>query len=291
MTDTSPTGVEASLQRTLKTIGSVVAPTTVVTALLFYFGWVSINTQAVYFGFDHSLLGFSTQDYLLQSISAVFLPLGVALLIALLAFWCHSRLVEWIGPGRPGRVIVFSFAFAGAALFAVGLFGIVRPRDLDPLTPTGFGGGVGLFSYAVYLHRHRLSANPSRKTPIPRASSLPSLNVLAVTLLVALSAVWLVAEYGEWDGRRKAETLVDGLTSRPSVVVYSPKRLELRGIGVREEALAEESSEYAFRYEGLRLLIRSNGRFFLLPTGWSTSGGVTIVLRDREDLRVEFVRS
>lgn len=55
--------------------------------------------------------------------------------------------------------------------------------------------------------------------------------------------------------------------------------------------MAEESSEYAFRYEGLRLLIRSNGRFFLLPTGWSTSGGVTIALRDREGLRVEFVRS
>ena len=70
----SDASAEASLHQALRTIGSVVAPTTLLTALLFYFGWVSVSVQSRYFGFDASLLEFSTQDYLLQSISPTFLP-------------------------------------------------------------------------------------------------------------------------------------------------------------------------------------------------------------------------
>ena len=70
-------------RRALELIGLVVAPTTLVTALAFYFGWVLTNSRASYFGIDASALGYSTQDYLLRSADALFVPLGSVFVLAL----------------------------------------------------------------------------------------------------------------------------------------------------------------------------------------------------------------
>ena len=58
----------------LELFGLVIAPTTIITALAFYFGWTLTNARASYFGIDASALGFSTQDYLLRSADALFVP-------------------------------------------------------------------------------------------------------------------------------------------------------------------------------------------------------------------------
>ena len=282
------TGVEASLHQTLRTIGSVIAPTTLLTALLFYFGWVSVSVQARYFGFDASLLEFSTQDYLLQSISPTFLPLGGALLVVLALLRGHNFLDHWIGPGRAGGIVVGVVAAAGLALFFRGFFGILWPRPVDPLTPLGFAGGLGLVSYTLFLRRRRSATDGSQAAAPRPAVRLFSLDALALSLFIGLSVVWVVAEYAEWDGSRKAQRLVRDLAYRPAVVVYSPQRLLLEGPGVREEDLSGAEAEYAYRYDGLRLLVRSGDRLFLLPAEWSHDDGNVILLRDRDDVRMEF---
>jgi hypothetical protein len=43
-------------------VSLVVAPTTLVTALLYYFGWSSTGAEARNFGLEQSLLGLSTTD-------------------------------------------------------------------------------------------------------------------------------------------------------------------------------------------------------------------------------------
>ena len=78
-----------SARSALELAGLVVAPTTLVTALAFYFGWVLTNSRASYFGIDASALGFSTQDYLLRSADALFVPLGTALVLALGSSGCR----------------------------------------------------------------------------------------------------------------------------------------------------------------------------------------------------------
>ena len=45
---------------------------------------------------------------------------------------------------------------------------------------------------------------------------------------------------------------------------------------------------YRYRYSGLRLLIRSGGKYFLLPGNWTRDAGTVIVLGDRPDYRFEF---
>ena len=220
------TGIEASLQQTLRVISSVAAPTSVLVATLYYFGWVSTSVQANYFRFDASLLGFSTQDYLLQSISPVFLPLGAALLVVLFLVQCHIA-VRRAGSDRADRLVSAVLAVTGLALFTVGLVGIVRPRPVDLMTPLGFAAGTGTLSYAVHLRRSRRSALFSETaTPSGGGRGL-SLSTLALSVLIGLCLVWVVAEYAEWDGLHKAERLEYNLPRKAGVVVYAKQRLLL----------------------------------------------------------------
>jgi Zn-dependent protease with chaperone function len=46
----------------VRIVGSIVAPTTLLTALLFYFGWSFAYWFFAYFGVDSTVLGLTTQD-------------------------------------------------------------------------------------------------------------------------------------------------------------------------------------------------------------------------------------
>lgn len=71
------------------------------------------------------------------------------------------------------------------------------------------------------------------------------------------------------------------------MTLYSERPLHLGGTGVTETPLAGEDAAYRYRYDGLRLLIRSGGNFFMLPTQWTRQDGVAIVLRDDPSVRLE----
>ena len=65
-----------------------------------------------------------------------------------------------------------------------------------------------------------------------------------------------------------------------------------RGIGgpaVREVKLGSAASPL-YRYDGLRLLEVSGGRFFFLHDGWTVRNGVVVVLPDDNSVRIEFGR-
>ena len=82
------------------------------------------------------------------------------------------------------------------------------------------------------------------------------------------------------------------ISRRPDVTVYSAKRLHLEGPTIRETELGGPDAAYRFRYTGLKLVVRSEGKWFLLPTGWTPSNrGAALLLPDTDDLRVEFVPS
>ena len=47
-------GVADRARSAIQIVGLVIAPTTLVTALMFYFGWVQTNARSSYFGIDAS---------------------------------------------------------------------------------------------------------------------------------------------------------------------------------------------------------------------------------------------
>ena len=73
------------------------------------------------------------------------------------------------------------------------------------------------------------------------------------------------------------------------MAVYSARRLHLGSAAVVEQRLSRQDSGYRYRYVGLRLLVRSDDKYFLLPDGWSRGASAAIVLADRADTRFEFV--
>jgi hypothetical protein len=64
-------------------------------------------------------------------------------------------------------------------------------------------------------------------------------------------------------------------------VVYSDKKLQLPGAAIGVTTLSGNATAYRFRYNGLRPLLYSRDRWFLLPVDWTHDGGVTVlVIRD-----------
>lgn len=295
--DSTTATAEATVLRTVQSIGAIVGPTALVTALLFYFGWARAQSQAQYLGLDVTLFGFSSQDYILLSTHSVLIPLGELLIAGLGLLWLHRVVCEQIDrrpelalwPWAEGIV-----AAVGVTLFVVGVImnGDSRPSDARLLmTPFSLTVGVGLTGYAILISRRRRRPTSPPGGHGSAARVAPPLSAILIAMLIAVGLVWEVANYADIKGRQLGAFLTRELASQPSVVVYSPKRLQIDTGEVTETRFSEPESAYGFRYAGLKLLFRSNGRYFLVPDSWSVDGGTTIVLRDNEDLRLEFVRS
>ncbi len=282
-----------SPRRALELVGLVVAPTTLVTALAFYFGWVLTNSRASYFGIDASALGYSTQDYLLRSADALFVPLGSVFALALGGVWLHAFAIGRLGgSGARARLVIAARAAVGVGgvLFALGAFAVFRPLSFSPhylFASASPGIGIAVLAYGLHLlERAAAAQRGAARTP----SAGPNVRATALTLvalLVVLSGFWTASRYADALGRGRAERLAATLQIRPQVTVFAPKRLALAAGGVVERRLAGGGA-YGYSYSGLRLLVRSGGKYFLLPDGWTRARGSAIVLADSPDYRFEF---
>lgn len=290
------TATEATALKAVQSLGAVIGPAALVTGLLFYFGWVRAQSQGRYLGLDVTLFGLSTQDYIVQSTYAVLFPLGEVLIAGLGLLWAHAAISGLIDRDPDRSVwtwIERALPVVGALFFAAGL---VMNADRYPtdtrllLTPLCLTTGVGLTAYGVLVHRRRRGARGAGPAGSPAGRQVPLLSVILMAMLIAVGVVWEVANYAEIKGRELGEFLVSQLAYQPGAVVYSAKRLHLGAPGVVETAFREPDSAYAFRYTGMKLLFRSDGKYFLVPESWSVDGGTTIVLRDSDNLRLEFIR-
>jgi hypothetical protein len=270
-----------------------VAPTTLVTALAFYFGWVLTNSRMAYFGIDASALGFSVRDYLLRSADALFVPIGTAAVVALGAVWLHAHAIgQLANRGRRARLRIAARVaiVAGAVLFAVGAISVFAPLSFSPyyLFPSASPGiGIALLAYALHLLGRIDAAEGSLVAPPLDARSRVRTMAL-VALLILLSAFWTASTYADALGRGRSTRYAATLSRHPHVTVFSPKRLDIKADGVVERRLSGRDLAYRYRYSGLRLLLRSGGKYFLLPEGWTRSSGAAIVLADSPDYRFEF---
>lgn len=278
----------------LETARLVVAPTTLFTAVLFYFGWVYTASRALYFGIDPSTLGYSTQDYILRSADPVFLPVTALLIVGLGVVWLHASLWRWITTARDTGAVRFAgpaLVAAGVALVANGVAGVVDhplvgPRNI--VTPASLGAGVGLVAYGVCVRRRWSGCSPGGADRPESPRWLPSVSSTLVILILIATLFAAVGDWADGIGRQRAILLAHRIPDLPGVVVYSPQRLQVDAAGVRVETVGDADSAYRFRYSGLKLLIRSGGKYFLIPARWNRTDGVTLVLPDRDNLRFEF---
>ena len=102
VTDDSPPGTQ--LEQWVSIGATIVAPATVLGALLFYFGYVTSASEYAYFGIDVDTIGLSTQGYISRSPQTLLVPLLVLTLASagFLTLNAVVRRTNCVGR-RPGR--------------------------------------------------------------------------------------------------------------------------------------------------------------------------------------------
>jgi hypothetical protein len=316
------------LEQWVSTGATIIAPATVLGALLFYFGYVSSRSQYAYFGIDVDTIGLSTQDYIMRSPQPLLVPLLVLTLIGLgfltlnikirrLITSAVRRTAQDANIADPGanptqhinriRHMMQSSRLLGLAMLTIGVvllfsYAYVRDWTLYALvTPLLIAFGAALTAYASSLlklqqnlQRQQATAtveDPGRPTPAQTDGSVIArwtINVL-VYVVIGASIFWATATIAQWSGLGLAEYEAQHLDNLPSVILDTKERLFLRDGPIIEETILpySEGQTFHYRYRGLRLLIESQNRMFLVPDEWSASDSTLIVPLDGS-VRVQF---
>ncbi|MFI6595908.1 hypothetical protein ACIBHX_06650 [Nonomuraea sp. NPDC050536] len=259
-------------------VGAVAAPTTLLTAVLFYFGWSHAYWFYDYFGVDSALLGLSTQDYLQLSVDGLFVPLTVAACAGLAVLWIRALLRDRRIPAS--RLLVPAMTGCGLLLTANGVSRIFTETFLNrglAVAPLTLAAGVLLLVYAAHL-----------KVANARPQWVSILEWTVVFVLVGLSLFWAANDYSAAVGRSRAQQFVAELPTYPNVTIYSARSLSLNIPGVRQSHCQDPDAAFRYRYDGLKLVLRSANQYLFLPQGWSRETGVAILLPRSDSLRLEF---
>ena len=284
----------SALPQLPRILGGIVAPTTLLTSLLFYFGWSHAFYFFDYFGVNSTLLGLTTRDYVQRSLDGLFVPLTAVGCAALLALWGHAMLRVRLAAGSQPRVLhvlVPAMAAAGLILAAGGVWSVFAATPLTRYlvaAPLSLAFGVVLLAYAVHLRR-LLTAGQGKADRGRSPQWVAVAEWAAVFVLIGLSLFWAANDYSAAVGRSRARQLVAELPTYPSAVLYSERSLSLAAPGVREVRCHDPNAAYRFRYDGLKLVLQSGDQYLFLPEAWSPGNGVAILMPRNASLRLEFV--
>jgi hypothetical protein len=279
----TPPSVLHELPPVLKVLGQVVAPATLVTALLVFFGWSHTTALFGWFGIDPTSLGFSSTDYLLTTQDGLFVPGVVIALLVLVMTW----VLNLVRRSDPGAVLRAAWAAPVAAVVGavlatngvLGLFGRGALVDRLAVAPLCLVLGVTLLSVAGHTVRAgRLSYSRGARVA----------ELTALTLVMAMALFWATGDYSASVGRGRAAALARSLGEGPQVVLYSDKALGITAPGVRTLRCTDASGAYRYRYSGLVLLLNSNGQYVFLPTGWDRRTGRAIAVPKSAQIRLDY---
>jgi hypothetical protein len=285
-----------AVPRALQIVGSIVAPTTLVTALFIYFGFLYAVAYFRYFGINYTLLELPNQAFLILSANGVPLPLAVLAGAALLSLWLYQ--VPWADAAGPGRALLRYGLLPVVAVAAVGLLGLVLadalfavrmfPARLWEARGLSLSIGVVLLVFAAHLRRALAGpGSPGRARP-GGAVVLVVARWFCLSVLFGIGLFWAVGSYAMRMGTHEAAGYVAGLRCAPDVVLYSEKSLDLQYAGVWEEPAATPDGAYGFRYPGLKLVPQPGKQYLLLPVDWAPNTRPAILLPRADTLRLEF---
>ncbi|MDQ0075881.1 hypothetical protein [Arthrobacter oryzae] len=272
-------------KRAVDMLAVIGPPLTISTALLVYFGWARTDAQAKAMGLDVSLFGYTVQDFVLRSIPSLFIPLVWLLILAVLWLALDRFLAGHLTAGRVTgiRRLAAVILFAGlACAAAMWLVVILQPERTVLFVPYIMAAGVLLAAWGLSLWR-RATEGPERSTAALSRGSEKTL----IFCLVSLLLFWGTSDYAQALGRGLAVSYEQRSMLLPTAVVYSKDRLGISAPNVLEQS-SGTAEHPVYQYTGLRLLVVSGGRIFLLNEGWTLRSGKVVVLRDDPGTRVEY---
>ncbi|MEU8241012.1 hypothetical protein AB0C07_22440 [Actinoplanes missouriensis] len=268
----------------LHTVAVVGSPIALASALMFYFGWIRTRAETRALGYDVAVTGMSVQDFVMKSVLVLYVPLLVPVLAALVLAWAHHRLLaraEHQPPLRDSVLWVARFAAVSWPLWLTAYAGMVL------LFP-----GLRWLALPVCLTAALLStayADLVRRRLAPRERFAPTVRGLLLVALT-LAVFWDVERLAGAVGSAYAARITANPDELAAVTLYSADRLWLQGPDVTETRLGPDDSGYRYRYDGLRLLQYSGGRYFLIGARPDDQHPRVLVVAESPELRWEFSR-
>lgn len=290
-------GAGGRLERWLSIGGSIIAPATAITTLLFYFGYVSSRAQYDYFGVDVDLVGLTTQDYVMRSPQPLLVPLLVITLACALLLGAHTLIRRRVTErdrlsGLARRTVVAGLALLAAEVLLLFLYPLLQDWAEYPLM-TSFvliAGGTLTGWGLMQLRRLDAEAVAAEGGAKRRAVDAFDVAIALVWVAVAAGVFWMTATIADWSGRGLAKEQAQELRELPSVILDTKERLFLpAGMGVAETRLepVEDGQAFRYRYWNLRLLVEGKDAMFLVPNDWDAANTTLLVPVDG-NVRVRF---
>lgn len=262
-------------ERWVSFAAGIVAPVTLISGLLFYFGYVSARSQYEYFGIDVDTIGLSTQDYVMRSPQPLLVPLLGITLLAVAGLLLHNAIQPSATGIRRAKIIAIAVLLLGVlGLLGYPLLGRLPYYAL--IVPVVIGLAAATLGYLSYVDRQAAGLKPQYVL----------LGLLAV--VTTTCAFWATATTAQYSGRGLAKSDAENLKQFPVVILDTKERLQLRSPGIEETALRTGTGQtFNYRYRGLRLLVVGQNRLFLVPQQWNASNTTLVVPLDGS-IRVQF---
>jgi hypothetical protein len=259
-------------ERWVSFAAGIITPITLVTGLLFYFGYVSARSQYEYFGIDVDTIGLSTQDYVMRSPQPLLVPLLILTLLAVAFLLLHNAI-------HPTPTAIRRATVGATAVLAVGVAGLVA----YPLL-----GGLPYYALVVPLVIGSSAAALAYLTYLSRPAGSPRILIALLAVVTTTCAFWATATTAQYSGRGLAKSHARNLNRFPVVILDTKEKLALRSPGIEETALRPSTAQtFNYRYRGLRLLVVGENRLFLVPQTWTASNTTLVVPLDNT-IRVQF---
>jgi hypothetical protein len=267
-------------------VGLFVAPTTVITSLCYFFGYVATRTYFAYFGIDTDAIGFTTGDYAMRSIPALYMPLIAGLLTWVAMLWAGEYLRRLVQSGRRPR-LVRRIAWAAVALGAVSIaraiLGLKPEWALihgDPVTPVtlGLGSALLVVGFSMLVGARAATDAPRELSGAHRASFVVAAGGIVaalfwITAMVATARGLSEAEIARshlWDEENTVVLVTDASQSLP----VPPKQIRVSWVPPVDPA----AKPTLLRYQCFRSLTVHNNRWVLVPARWTPEYGYAVII-------------
>lgn len=268
----------------LKMVGTTLVNTTLLTALLYFFGLAETQAYFIYFRVHYTLLGQTPDEIFGRGVDGVFLPLtgaaGAVLLFLVLTRFLKIRL----GEDSWARVLRICSPVAGVLGLLLLVSTIAIALDPEPFRDRPGIPGLG-FAIGVLMVLFSWRRWTSRKAGSTRSSVT---ELVTGYILVSIGLFWAVGDYSGALGTSRAYEAAGAISTRPAVALYSAESLNLTANGVLQVKCADPEAAYKYRYTGLRLLLQSGGQYVFLPANWRAGTGVAFVIPKTDKLRLDF---
>lgn len=273
-------------RQALERLASIVAPISLITASLYYFGWARSEAIASVFGYDIDMLGLTTSDYLLRSVTPMFLPIVLmfvcASMLPLLGKWFRNQLTRRSSSVAPITLAARVLCIIAVATIAVGTVSM----GSKPMWATSalLVVGAALAGGGMFMNRttHTMTFDQPHP-PMP-------LIVPTALLIVGLTGLFLgIASYASYVGRQSAFHTIRNVPDLSDAIVFSTRNLHLTGSSVRCTTIDDDdSAAFRYRYDGLKLFAETTGKLILLPSDYGRNGVAEIMfIPVNEDVRVD----